>query len=212
MSSHSAPTLMRDRHVKYWLRCAKTELPGLYLSNDSNRMMLAYLIVSALDLLEVLDSNITRVARDEWMEWIYSCQLPTGGFRGFSGTNLGNDMTSKDNAHWDPASMPGTFFALINLVILGDDLSRVRRRDCLQWLPKLQRDNGSFGEILGENGSIEGGNDLRFCECAVGIRYILKNSTQEETLDVEDFDIAKLISYIQSCQVAGPDTCLAPYG
>lgn len=192
--------LLRDKHVKYWLRCAKTQLPNPYMSNDSNRMMLAYLIVSALDLLDVLETKITQSERDQWITWIYSCQLPTGGFRGFSGTDL-QASRAPENENWDPASMPGTFFALVILVVLGDDLSRLRRRECLQWLPKLQRENGSFGEILGESDSVEGGSDLRFCCCAAGIRYILRGHSQGQSCEVADFDITMLVAYIQSCQV-----------
>ena len=101
--------------------------------------------------------------------------------------------------------MPTTFFALVTLIVLGDDLSRVRRRECLQWLPKLQRKNGSFGETLGDNGAIEGGNDLRFCCCAAGVRYILRGKYEdEEVKDVVDLDVEKLIEYIASCQVFRP--------
>lgn len=192
------PVFLRDRHIKYWLRCAKTFLPEPYTSNDSNRMTLAFFIVSALDLLDLLDSKFDIEERNSWTDWIYSCQLDSGGFRGFSGTKFGNHVRTSENQHWDPSNVPATFFALVTLIILGDDLSRVRRPECLAWLPKVQREDGSFGETLGEGDSIEGGSDLRFCCCAAGIRHVLRG---RGGMDVQDFDVDRLFAYIAACQV-----------
>ncbi|KAF7502447.1 hypothetical protein GJ744_005811 [Endocarpon pusillum] len=160
-------------------------------------MTLAFFIVSALDLLDLLSSKIDANERDSWRNWIFSCQLDSGGFRGFTGTKIGHDVRTLQNQHWDPANVPATFFALLTLLILGDDLSRVRRRECLTWLPKVQRQDGSFGEILGENESIEGGSDLRFCCCAAGVRHILRGPQEK---DVQDFDVDRLVTYITACQ------------
>ena len=198
--SSPEPVLLRDRHSKYWLRCAKTFLPEAYTSNDSNRMTLAFFIVSALDLLDLLESKIEAKERDSWINWIYSCQLDSGGFRGFTGAKIGHKFRVLENEHWDPANVPATFFALVTLLILRDDLSGVRKQECLAWLPKVQRADGSFGETLGENESIEGGSDLRFCCCAAGIRHILRG---RRDMAVKDLDVDRLLAYIASCQVRG---------
>ena len=205
MSSSPEPILLKDRQVKYWLRCAKTFLPGQYTSNDPNRMTLAFFIVSALDTLDVLDTRIDSEERASWIQWIYDCQVPEGGFRGFPGTKLGHGLRSKANRHWDPANLAASFFALVTLLVLGDDLSGVRREECLQWLPKLQRDNGSFGETLGASEGIEGGNDIRFCCFAAGIRYMLRGRpSNPPQFNVVDFDVESLVDYIASCQVGLP--------
>src|SRR5256885_7096621 len=170
------PSFLKERHITYWLRCAKTYLPEGYTSTDSTRLSLAYFIVSALDLLNILDTKVTGEERQSWIQWIYHCQVLEGGFRGSTATDFGNEKRTDENRYWDPANLPATFFALITLIVLGDDLSGVRRRECLEWLPKLQRKNGSFGETIGENGTIEGGSDLRFCYCAAGLRYILRGT------------------------------------
>lgn len=204
------PSFLRERHIKYWLRCAKTLLPELYTSTDATRLSLAYFIVSALDLLEILDSKVTSQERESWIQWIYHCQVAEGGFRGSTGTNFGAERRVEGNRHWDPANLPTTLFAIITLIVLGDDLSGVRRRECLQWLPKLQRPNGSFGETLGKNGTIEGGNDLRFCCCAAGIRYILRGRRADQLAEsVADFDMDNLVQYIASCQVCWPPSSVA---
>jgi geranylgeranyl transferase type-1 subunit beta len=188
-----------ERHVKYYLRCLKTFLPSAYTSNDSNRMLLAYLTLSGLDVLGVLQSKTTLEERGGYIDWLYHCQVPTGGFRGFPGTDFGAERRNKDNEAWDPANVPATFFALVNLLILGDDLSRVKRRECLQWLPTVQRGDGSFGELVGPDGSLGGARDLRYCCCAAGIRYILRGNDGLE--GVPDIDVSGLVSFIEACQV-----------
>lgn len=203
--TRSEPVFLRDRHIKYWLRCAKTFLPDAYTSNDSNRMTLAFFIVSALDLLEILSSQIAVNERKSWINWVYSCQVDSGGFRGFTGTKIGDHLRSLGNQHWDPANVPATFFALVTLLILEDDLSRVRKGECLVWLSKVQRENGSFGETLGENGSIEGGSDLRFCCCAAGVRHILR---RPQDADLKDVDVDRLVAYIAACQVCKGAKCI----
>lgn len=190
----------KERHIKYWLRCARTFLPNAYTSNDSSRMTLAFFIVAALDLLGTLETSITQAERSSWIEWIYSCQTPEGGFRGFTGTDL-CDHRNEANQHWDPANLPATFFALLTLIILGDDLSDVDREKCMTWLPKLQRENGSFGETLTENGQIEGGNDLRFCCCAAGTVHLLRSKGSNQPYADMALNRIKLMQYVRACQV-----------
>lgn len=194
--------LNTERHVKYYLRCLKTFLPSAYLSNDSNRMLLAFLALTGLDVLSALQNKTTPEERQSYINWIYHCQVPTGGFRGFSGTDFGDEQRTSENEAWDPANVPATFFALVNLLILGDDLSRVRRVECLEWLPRMQRENGGFGEVLGPGGKVEGNSDLRYCCCAAGIRYILRGSRGKGLEGVEDIDVSRLMSFIQACQVS----------
>lgn len=197
----------KDRHIKYFLRCLKTFLPHHYISNDANRMTLGFFTIAGLDLLDVLDSNTTAEERQGYIDWVYHCQVPSGdngggGFRGFTGTNFGTDKRTAENECWDPANVPATFFALMILIILGDDLLKVRREDCLRWLHTMQREDGSFGEVLGSGGKIEGGNDPRFCCCASGIRYILRGGVKDGIPGVEDVNVPKLVSYIEACQVS----------
>ncbi|KAI1621640.1 terpenoid cyclases/protein prenyltransferase alpha-alpha toroid [Exophiala viscosa] len=186
-----------DRHIKYWKRCAQI-LPEPYATGESSRMSFGFFIVAALDLLGALETAITIAERQSWIEWIYTCQVPfTGGFRGFTGTMLGS-MRSSHNWHWDPANLPNTYFALATLIILGDDLSRVSRAECMRWVCSLQRLDGSFGEFLGEGNAVEGADDMRLCMCAVGVMKIL----QGNPLDSGDLtlDKAKILQYIANCQ------------
>jgi prenyltransferase beta subunit len=201
----------KERHLKYYLRCLKTFLPHQYTSNDSNRMLLAFFTISGLDILGALDSKITAEERKGFIDWLYRCQVPSGGFRGFTGTDFGIDKRTPENEVWDPANVPATFFALVLLLILGDDLSRVKRIECLEWLPKLQREDGSFGEVLGPGGEAKGGRDLRFCCCAAGTRYILRGRSGRGLEGVSDIDVGRLVEFIQACQTYDGGMSEAPF-
>ncbi|KAL4900584.1 hypothetical protein BDW74DRAFT_161733, partial [Aspergillus multicolor] len=207
----SEAVFTKDRHITYFLRCLKTFLPGLYTSNDSNRMLLAFFTVSGLDLLGALQSKTTSEERRGYIDWIYHCQVPSGGFRGFTGTDFGAKKRTRTNEAWDPANVPSTFFALVILLILGDDLSRVKRTECLKWLPKMQRPNGSFGEVLGPGDQVEGGGDLRFCCFAAGTRYILRGRRGTGLDGIEDINVKKLVAFIESCQAYDGGMAEGPY-
>ncbi|KAJ5973936.1 Terpenoid cyclases/protein prenyltransferase alpha-alpha toroid [Penicillium waksmanii] len=210
-SAEPEPVLNTERHIKYYLRCLKTFLPSAYISNDSNRMLLAFLTLTGLDVLNALASKTTPEERQTYIDWVYHCQVPSGGFRGFSGTDFGERNRTPENESWDPANVPATFFALVNLLVLGDDLSRVKRVECLRWLPKLQRGDGSFGEVLGPGEEIEGNSDLRYCCCAAGIRFILRGRSAMGVEEVEDIDVPRFISFIQACQSYDGGMAESPY-
>jgi geranylgeranyl transferase type-1 subunit beta len=145
-------------------------------------MYLGFFILSALDLLSAYEPSTDPQERQDHVNWIYRCQHPQGGFRMWPGTNF-EHRASPENAKWDPANMPATYFALATLLILGDDFQRVRRKETLDWLQRMQRQDGSFGETL-VDGTIEGGRDPRYGYCAMGIRYILRGGARQDPLHI----------------------------
>lgn len=166
-------------------------------------MYLAFLIISALDLLGVLTTVCSEAERRDYIAWIYRCQHPQGGFRMWPGTDFG-DRANESNAKWDPANVPATYFALGALLILGDDFARVKRRDTLLWLRRMQREDGSFGETL-VDGRIAGGRDPRFGYCATGVRRILRGHRKGRLVvdgeHVEDVDVDALVRCIRAAEV-----------
>jgi geranylgeranyl transferase type-1 subunit beta len=188
------PKLDIPRHTKFWLRCASL-LPSQYTSNDASRVSLGFFIVSALDLLGALP-QISDSEIKSWKAWLYSLQVPEGGFRGFPGTSLGV-YRNVWNRCWDVASLANTYLALLSLVILGDDLTGVDAERCFKWVASLQRPNGSFGEFLGEGGEIIGGDDLRTVYCAVGIVYMLCAEGEGDDVPI---DVDATMRFIESCQ------------
>ena len=198
----------KERHIKYWLRCLKTYLPTGYTSNDSNRMMIACFTLSALDLLGVLHERTVSTERAEYVDWIYRCQHPNGGFRGFTGTDVG-DLRNEKNECWDPANLAGTYFALAALLVLGDGLERVRRTECLEWVKSLQSRDGSFGEtMLDTEGVWVPTRDVRFCFLAALVRWMLRGKEEEEQ-NIPDIDVGGLVGFIKSshvCQLPGANS------
>lgn len=195
-----APIFRKEKHISYWLRCLRSPLPQPYTSNDANRMTLAFFTVSALDLLGVLFTRTTKAERDECIAWIYRCQHPDGGFRAFTGADLG-DRRNGENALWDPANVPATYFALSSLCVLQDDLRRFDRRECLSWLRRMQRPDGSFGQTLGEDGEVLGGMDTRFGYCAMVIRWLARGDLEGEVEGVPDVDTEALAYCIRGSEV-----------
>eukprot|EP01038_Epipyxis_sp_PR26KG_P010652 gene10652-14306_t len=63
-----------------------------------------------------------------------------------------------------------TYTALVSLITLGDDLSRVNKSQIMKGMPSLQDSNGSFRATLDGNES-----DVRFIYCACAISVILND-------------------------------------
>lgn len=206
----SESQLSYARHIKYWRRNLKTLLPHFYTSNDSNRMLLALFTVSALDILGDLDAALSDEERQGYINWVYGCQLPEGGFRPWPGSDFG-ELRNDRNKRWDPAHVPGTFFALLTLVVLGDDLGRVKRREILAWLVKMQRPEGSFGETLGEDGFIHGGNDSRFGYMATAIRWILRGNLEGPYDGIPDIDVDSFVNCVREAECYDGGISEAPY-
>lgn len=206
----SVSQLHHARHVKYWRRSLKTLLPHFYMSNDANRMLLALFTVSALDILGDLDTALSAEERKGHIDWVYNCQLSSGGFRPWPGSSFGTQSTPL-NTQWDPAHIPGTFFALLTLVVLGDDLTRVKRKEILTWLVTMQRPEGSFGETRGNKGVIQGGNDSRFGYMATAIRWILRGHLEGPCEGVPDIDVNKFVIGVREAECYDGGISEAPY-
>jgi len=214
MTTPPAPSLDKPRHVRYWLRCLKSCLPEEYIATDLNRMTLGCFCVAALDLLGELQFLTSPEDRKGWIDWIYRNQLPTGGFRGSPATDFGK-LRTETNKTWDPPNIPASFFAVATLVNLGDDLEGVKRRELLALLPRLQRDDGSFGESMMFEGSEEkvvGPTDMRFVYMATALRWMLRGQEGRGCSDVPDFDVGRTIHYIKSAQSYDYGISEKPFG
>jgi len=98
----------------------------------------------------------------------------------------------------DPANLAATFFALMSLSFVGG-FEDVKRYECFQWLKTLQRGDGSFGQLITDKGTIEGGKDMRNSYVAAAVRWILRG---EETVDAEDdIDVEALVGFLRAGQV-----------
>ncbi|KAK3690065.1 terpenoid cyclases/protein prenyltransferase alpha-alpha toroid [Podospora appendiculata] len=229
------PSLDIERHLKYWKMCLRSPLPHAYLSNEGNRMALAYFIINSISILTPSSppppSSDTAAdkpptppligpeERRALRQWVLSHQHAAGGFCGTSSLIF----PLRDYEEWDfeagaptqehsgLANIAATLFALQLLALLADDetadsaFSGVDRVRTLRWLRRLQRDDGSFGEVLrllpGRGWFIGGGYDMRYCYIATAVRWMLRGHVKAgEPGWVDDFDTAGLARYILTSQ------------
>lgn len=80
-----------------------------------------------------------------------------------------------------------TYTALLTLILLGDDLSRVAKEPILKSLRKLQQPDGCFISCVTDPQS-----DLRFLYCAAAISHMLN--------DWSGFDRQAALRFIRECQ------------
>lgn len=190
----------KPKHIKYWQRCHNTFLPSAYTPNDSSRLTLAFFIIGALDLLSV---PITSQDRSAIRSWVLSLQHPDGGFCGSPTHVLPGQDASKASAN-----LAATHFALLMLALAADTdveakaaFAGVNRKKLLRWMRKLQRDDGSFGQVLWD-GEAMGGRDMRHSYLASCIRWMIRGSLKESDPEwEEDVDVDKMIDHIRGTQV-----------
>lgn len=196
--------LEKQRHIRYWQRCQSALLPSHYTPHDSTRMTLAFFITSSLTLLStpsepLLPSSSKAAIRS----WVLALQHPNGGFAG-SPTHLlprSNYLATESS----DANLAATYFALLLLAVADEEgcaFAGVDRKLTLRWLRGLQRADGSFGEVGGEEGEICGGRDMRYCYLAACIRWCLRGDVKEgDEAWVEDIDVDALVGHIRRAQV-----------
>eukprot|EP01121_Diplochlamys_sp_Union-15-3_P020740 TRINITY_DN8172_c0_g1_i1.p1 TRINITY_DN8172_c0_g1~~TRINITY_DN8172_c0_g1_i1.p1 ORF type:complete len:308 (-),score=38.50 TRINITY_DN8172_c0_g1_i1:37-960(-) len=158
-------------------------------------MTLAYFALSGLDILGAVD----QIDKKNFIEWIYSHQVHPDpknneknshncGFRGSSYFGMPYSTGPSSHSHeLDQSHIAMTYVALVMLLILGDDLSRVNKKAILEAMKLLQQENGSYSPVAGGSES-----DMRFVYCACSISYILN--------DWSGIDKEKAVKYIKSSQ------------
>ncbi|RCI09083.1 hypothetical protein L249_5125 [Ophiocordyceps polyrhachis-furcata BCC 54312] len=195
MASPLPSVLDRAKHIGYWQRCQRTYLPSDYTSNDSSRLTLAFFIMAALDLLSA--PPLTATGRASIRDWVLSLQHPHGGFCGSATHALCGQDAAKGSAN-----LAATLFALLLLASAAESDEEaaaafvgVERRKLLRWLRRLQRPDGSFGQVLW-NGEPMGGSDTRHSYLASCIRWMLLGRGASE----EDIDVDALVGHIRRGQ------------
>jgi geranylgeranyl transferase type-1 subunit beta len=203
------PQFDKALHTKYFLRCLRSLLPTDYTTTDSSRLTLGFFILSALDLLGALP-QLTVDEKHNIKKWILSLQHPQGGFVGSPNHKYGDEeskIASKKMPETlrakDPASLPATFFAILALNFFApiNSFNTISRQATLAWLRKLQRPDGSFGEFIDSTGAIRGGRDMRYCQLAAAIRYLLRGDLAVAgQRSVKDIDVEALVRHVRSAQ------------
>ncbi|KAI9489679.1 geranylgeranyl transferase type-1 subunit beta-like protein [Zychaea mexicana] len=168
----------REKHIRYFVANLRM-LPSAYTETETNRMTLAFFCLASLELLGALDTAISAQDKLDWIEWIYAQQIRLDtkglnrehcGFRGSpcTGRAFEPQATETEYIPYDTSHIASTYTALLNLLILGDDLSRVDRDGIVGTIKRLQQEDGS---VAPTNNSLE--KDARFLYCACAVSYIL---------------------------------------
>eukprot|EP00729_Bicosta_minor_P008507 gene8507-26781_t len=169
-----SPDIAVKQHSDFFMRFIDM-LPQFMESVDTNRMTLVFFTISGLDLLGTLDRKISPEQKKEIIDWIYSLQVvvptPPAGFRGASFIGALYDPCCEPHGviPYDGGHLAMSYTALASLAILGDDFSRVCRRDMARALSAYQKADGSF--MCAEDGEV----DMRFTYCAACIAYFLND-------------------------------------
>ena len=160
-----------------------------------------FFVLSSLDLLKSL-ATLNDDKKKDIIDWIYAQQIePCTELR--NGTTKTAVKSLKNcskfgfraspingtNSEHDFANLSQTYSALSCLLILGDDLSRLRKGDILRGLATYQQDDGSFIQAYCEHE-----DDIRVVYCAVSIAFILN--------DFSTIDIDKTTKFIRDCLVS----------
>ncbi|XP_057308893.1 geranylgeranyl transferase type-1 subunit beta-like [Hydractinia symbiolongicarpus] len=182
----------KDKHIKYFIRCINA-LPSAYISMDTSRMTVLFFSLSGLDILKSLHKLPHE--KEHIINWIYSLQICPSknsensskyGFKGspFLGNSFNKEGSFSASHTYEGSHVAMTYTALLSLVILNDDLSRLNKDALITGLKSLQLENGSFYST--PEGSE---NDMRFLYCACCISYILN--------DWRGLDKSNAVKYIQ---------------
>ncbi|CAH8550104.1 unnamed protein product [Heterobilharzia americana] len=193
-SSSSNNRICRRLQV-YFRRCTGI-LPEALVSLDSSRIVILFFAAGGLALLDALEN----VDKREIIEFIYSHQIlpidsqdKKSGFRGSSliGCSSDPEKVKLNRSDYDGSHATMVYSALVTLLLLGDDLSRVNRKGVLTGLSALQCSDepGLFkaGDICAER-------DMRFVFSAVASCYILNGLDSINCENVANFT-AKCLTY-----------------
>lgn len=172
------PQLVTKKHARYLKGLLKI-MPSCLADLDSSRLVMAFFVISGLDMLNCLD-DLSEEEKHQVIEWIYMLQVTGAGARsGF--------MPSTTIPYSAPKYLYGhlamTYTGLVTLLILGDDLSRVDRKSIIEGIRGCQNADGSFTAIV-----IGSESDMRFFYCACCISAILN--------DWSGINKAKAIDYV----------------
>ena len=131
-----------DKHVSYIQSLSKDKLTYEYVATEHLRMSGIYWALCAMDLIQAMDTMPVQ----EIVDWVISCQHPSGGFGG----NVGHD--------------PHLLYTLsaVQILALTDSLDRIDAAKIVRYIETLQiSETGAFqGDKWGEI-------DTRFSYCAL---------------------------------------------
>ncbi|XP_030382862.1 geranylgeranyl transferase type-1 subunit beta isoform X2 [Scaptodrosophila lebanonensis] len=168
------PVLL-SKHSKNLLRFLHL-LPARMASHDNTRSTIVFFAVCGLDVLNALHL-IPPQMRQDIINWIYgglvvprSNEKQCGGFMGCRAMVPQTDDAELQECvrayQWGHLAM--TYTSVAVLATLGDDLTRLDRKNIVAGVAAVQRPDGSFSACIDGSES-----DMRFVYCAATICHML---------------------------------------
>lgn len=183
----SLPEFRKRAHIRYMKNVLKKIV--FCEKEDPNRVILIQFSLLSLAIMGEID-NIPQEQKEFLKNWIYSLQVVDNEnfVSGFQGSPVMNTLENRDKpGPYKWGHIANTYSALVILILLEDDLSRVDKQSIIRSLKYLQQEDGSFtASRLGNTES-----DMRFVFCASAISYILN--------DWSGFDLDKMKQYVFNC-------------
>ncbi|KJA24010.1 hypothetical protein HYPSUDRAFT_39125 [Hypholoma sublateritium FD-334 SS-4] len=189
------PRLSRAGHAAHCKRCL-SGLPASQTDIDGSRLALAFYCIGSLDLLGIVEEQVSLQERNLWKQWLWEQQTHGKYGTGFrpSPFMTAQHISSKEQEQveseygsYDTPHIIMTYTALISLAILRDDFATLDRAGLLRFLSTCQREDGSFSTVPGSNES-----DLRTLYCAFAISSMLN--------DWSGVNVPRAISFINTCR------------
>ncbi|CDW57493.1 protein farnesyltransferase subunit beta [Trichuris trichiura] len=165
----ACPKLFRSEHVRY-LRSCLNQLSSGYQTMDASRSWMTYWVLHGLDLL---GEPLAEESANNAIEFLRTCQSPTGGFGGGPGQK---------------AHLATTYASIMALCVIGTKKAYdvIDREKLLDYLRRMKNDDGSFK--MHDHGE----TDVRGAYCAAAAAQITKLA------DAKLFD--KTAEWIIGCQ------------
>lgn len=189
---------LTEKHAKFFQRCLLL-LPAKLQGEDANRLSFIYFCLHGLGLLKQL--KYTKEELQSYSDFIYKDYLlENDDFSAFRATPYFKGLSK-----YDLPNLSSTLFALLNLLILESDYSKVLDNHKVMKFLQLSQikegeNKGSFAPTLrnGDNGEYVqfGETDVRLCYIAASIRHLVKYDTLGEEERKNDIDTKALTDFI----------------
>lgn len=191
--------LFVEKHEKYFRLCMQS-LPSKAQSEDSNRLALIYFCLHGLGILGKFD--LSKDQKSEYSKHIYAHRIedPAGEIESFRPSQT-FELPVGNDPNYDLPNLSATLFALLNLLALESDYSKVLdRHKIMNFVSRCQVkegvNKGAFKPVLDNHGNAFGEVDLRHCYIAAGIRKLCKYDElplDERLNDLNEQDLVEFI-------------------
>ncbi|KAH9932713.1 terpenoid cyclases/Protein prenyltransferase [Epithele typhae] len=179
-------TLARVGHASHVRRCL-IGLPSSQVELDPSRVAAIFYCLGSLDILGVMDKQLTELDRQTYKEWLWEQQTSGSYGAGFRPSPyVTPEGYAGEPLEYETPHLVMTYTALLCLTMLRDDFTALNRSGIIRCIRACQQEDGSFSAL-----PTGGESDLRMMYCAFVISSLLD--------DWSGIDLDRAIAYIERC-------------